>query len=82
MFKYYFNKRLFTADTLEELQTLLEAQGYTGNIIAEYKAVADNEQEGLEVLANQQQEELELLKEYQDSAETIEVEIINDNDLN
>ena len=44
MFKYLFNGTLYEADTIEQLNTLLVAAGYDGNVIEEFNAVLKDEE--------------------------------------
>ena len=45
MFKYLFNGTMYEADTLEELNTMLIAAGYQGNVIDEFEAMLSEEPE-------------------------------------
>jgi hypothetical protein len=45
MFKYLFNGVIYSADTIETLQSLLTKAGYKGNVIAEFEAINKENEE-------------------------------------
>jgi regulator of replication initiation timing len=88
MFKYLFNGVLYTAETLEELQELLEAAGFEGNIVDIYNAIETLQEEEDSFIEEQndlvieyEEENTEALKEVLSSEDEIEVAFNDAEDL-
>lgn len=45
MFKYLFNGVIYSADTIENLQSILTKAGYKGDVIAEFEAINKENEE-------------------------------------
>jgi len=87
MFKYAFKGIVFEANTLEELQRILVAAGFTGNVIEEFNKTVDKdseeEQSILEAIYQDQQEELDILEDIQEMNQEVDtIDKDNDGDYN
>ena len=87
MFKYVFKGIVFEANTLEKLQTILVAAGFTGNVIEEFNKTvdkdSDEEQRILETIYQDQQEELDILEDIQEMNQEVDtIDKDNDGDYN